>query len=92
MRPASRFWWAPTTSPSPKTFTSGFAGAECRLSSLNAKNDEEEAKVIAEAGKLGAVTVSTQMAGPRNRYPARRLRAADDSAEKAEVADPVGCT
>ncbi|EHB44525.1 Protein translocase subunit secA [Mycolicibacterium rhodesiae JS60] len=30
---------------------------------LNAKNDEEEAAVIAEAGKLGTVTVSTQMAG-----------------------------
>jgi preprotein translocase subunit SecA len=30
---------------------------------LNAKNDEEEATVIAEAGKLGTVTVSTQMAG-----------------------------
>ncbi|MCX2929682.1 accessory Sec system translocase SecA2 [Mycobacterium sp. CVI_P3] len=30
---------------------------------LNAKNDEEEAVVIAEAGKLGTVTVSTQMAG-----------------------------
>jgi preprotein translocase subunit SecA len=30
---------------------------------LNAKNDAEEAEVIAEAGKLGAVTVSTQMAG-----------------------------
>ncbi|ULP39552.1 accessory Sec system translocase SecA2 [Mycolicibacterium rufum] len=30
---------------------------------LNAKNDAEEAAVIAEAGKLRAVTVSTQMAG-----------------------------
>jgi preprotein translocase subunit SecA len=30
---------------------------------LNAKNDAEEARIIAEAGKLGAVTVSTQMAG-----------------------------
>ncbi|OBG92771.1 accessory Sec system translocase SecA2 [Mycobacterium sp. E3251] len=30
---------------------------------LNAKNDAEEAEVIAEAGKYGAVTVSTQMAG-----------------------------
>ena len=30
---------------------------------LNAKNDAEEAAVIAEAGKLNAVTVSTQMAG-----------------------------
>lgn len=30
---------------------------------LNAKNDTEEATVIAAAGRLGAVTVSTQMAG-----------------------------
>jgi preprotein translocase subunit SecA len=30
---------------------------------LNAKNDAEEAAIIAEAGKLGAITVSTQMAG-----------------------------
>ncbi|SEH78797.1 protein translocase subunit secA [Mycolicibacterium rutilum] len=30
---------------------------------LNAKNDAEEAAVIAEAGKRGSVTVSTQMAG-----------------------------
>ncbi|MDR3659680.1 MAG: accessory Sec system translocase SecA2 [Mycobacterium sp.] len=30
---------------------------------LNAKNDEEDAAVIAEAGQLSTVTVSTQMAG-----------------------------
>ncbi|HEX9060797.1 MAG TPA: accessory Sec system translocase SecA2 [Clostridia bacterium] len=30
---------------------------------LNAKNDEYEAKIIANAGNLGAVTVSTNMAG-----------------------------
>jgi preprotein translocase subunit SecA len=30
---------------------------------LNAKNDDEEAAIIAEAGRFGAVTVSTQMAG-----------------------------
>ena len=30
---------------------------------LNAKNDQEEARIIAEAGDLGRVTVSTQMAG-----------------------------
>ena len=30
---------------------------------LNAKNDAEEAAIIAEAGRKGAVTVSTQMAG-----------------------------
>jgi preprotein translocase subunit SecA len=34
---------------------------ECKV--LNAKNDAEEAAIIAEAGGLGAVTVSTQMAG-----------------------------
>jgi preprotein translocase subunit SecA len=36
-------------------------GVECAV--LNAKNDAEEASVIAEAGQHGAVTVSTQMAG-----------------------------
>ncbi|WP_272883086.1 accessory Sec system translocase SecA2 [Amycolatopsis tucumanensis] len=30
---------------------------------LNARNDAEEAAIIAEAGKFGAITVSTQMAG-----------------------------
>ncbi|HEX5855526.1 MAG TPA: accessory Sec system translocase SecA2, partial [Thermoanaerobaculia bacterium] len=37
------------------------AGVECRV--LNARNDEEEAAVIAEAGDAGAVTISTNMAG-----------------------------
>jgi len=37
------------------------AGVPCRV--LNAKNDEAEAAVIAEAGALGAVTISTNMAG-----------------------------
>lgn len=36
-------------------------GVECAV--LNAKNDEEEAVIIAEAGDVGHVTVSTQMAG-----------------------------
>lgn len=36
-------------------------GVECVV--LNAKNDEEEAAIIAEAGDVGHVTVSTQMAG-----------------------------
>lgn len=30
---------------------------------LNAKNDEDEARIVAEAGDVGRVTVSTQMAG-----------------------------
>jgi preprotein translocase subunit SecA len=37
------------------------AGVACQV--LNAKNDAEEAVIIAEAGARGAVTVSTQMAG-----------------------------
>jgi preprotein translocase subunit SecA len=37
------------------------AGVTCVV--LNAKNDAEEGAIIAEAGKFGAVTVSTQMAG-----------------------------
>ncbi|MEV6370745.1 accessory Sec system translocase SecA2 [Micromonospora musae] len=37
------------------------AGVSCVV--LNAKNDDEEAAIIAEAGAHGAVTVSTQMAG-----------------------------
>jgi preprotein translocase subunit SecA len=36
-------------------------GVKCQV--LNAKNDELEASVIARAGVLGAVTVSTNMAG-----------------------------
>ncbi|MDH5743542.1 MAG: accessory Sec system translocase SecA2 [Candidatus Aminicenantes bacterium] len=37
------------------------AGISCRV--LNAKNDELEAKIIAQAGQPGAVTISTNMAG-----------------------------
>jgi preprotein translocase subunit SecA len=37
------------------------AGIGCSV--LNAKRDEEEADIIAEAGALGAVTISTNMAG-----------------------------
>ncbi|HHW47656.1 MAG TPA: accessory Sec system translocase SecA2 [Clostridiaceae bacterium] len=37
------------------------AGIDCQV--LNAKNDELEAKIIAKAGELYAVTVSTNMAG-----------------------------
>jgi preprotein translocase subunit SecA len=37
------------------------AGVPCHV--LNAKNDEQEAAIIAKAGQFGAVTVSTNMAG-----------------------------
>ncbi|HEY8044843.1 MAG TPA: accessory Sec system translocase SecA2 [Streptosporangiaceae bacterium] len=39
----------------------GEAGLSCVV--LNAKNDAQEASIVAEAGALGAITVSTQMAG-----------------------------
>lgn len=37
------------------------AGTPCRV--LNARNDHEEAHIIAAAGQFGAVTISTNMAG-----------------------------
>ena len=37
------------------------AGVRCEV--LNAKNDAEEAPIVARAGSLGAVTISTNMAG-----------------------------
>lgn len=37
------------------------AGLRCTV--LNARNDAEEAEIIAEAGRAGSITVSTQMAG-----------------------------
>ncbi|KAA3633668.1 MAG: accessory Sec system translocase SecA2 [Bacteroidetes bacterium] len=36
-------------------------GLDCQV--LNAKNDEKEASIIAEAGRFGAITISTNMAG-----------------------------
>lgn len=57
---------------------------------LNAKNDEEEAHVIAEAGKLGAVTVSTQMAGRGTDIRLGGSDVSDTAPEKDEVADLGG--
>ena len=53
---------------------------------LNARNDAEEAAIIAEAGKKGAVTVSTQMAG---RGTDIRLGGSDGSSRE-EVAELGG--
>ena len=39
---------------------------------LNARYHESEAHIVAQAGRLGAVTIATNMAGPRHRHPARR--------------------
>jgi preprotein translocase subunit SecA len=60
------------------------AGVPCVV--LNAKNDAEEAAIIAEAGAYGAVTVSTQMAG---RGVDIRLGGSDQS-DRDRVADLGG--
>jgi len=54
-------------------------GINCEV--LNAKRDEFEAKIVAQAGKLGAVTISTNMAG---RGTDIRLGGADEK-EKQQV-------
>ncbi|MBO0892682.1 MAG: accessory Sec system translocase SecA2, partial [Acidothermales bacterium] len=54
---------------------------------LNAKNDAQEAAVIAEAGAYGAVTVSTQMAG---RGTDIRLGGADGSHDRERVVELGG--
>lgn len=60
------------------------AGIDCQV--LNAKNDELEANIILEAGKLNAVTISTNMAG---RGTDIKLGGADEL-EKQEVMDLGG--
>jgi preprotein translocase subunit SecA len=57
---------------------------------LNAKNDAEEAAVIAEAGKLGSVTVSTQMAGRGTDIRLGGSDVGDRAAEKEHVAELGG--
>ncbi|MBO0675969.1 accessory Sec system translocase SecA2 [Mycolicibacterium sp. S2-37] len=57
---------------------------------LNAKNDAEEARVIADAGKLGAVTVSTQMAGRGTDIRLGGSGVDDDAAEHQRVAELGG--
>jgi preprotein translocase subunit SecA len=57
---------------------------------LNAKNDAEEAAVIAEAGALGSVTVSTQMAGRGTDIRLGGSDVDDHSAQKKRVAELGG--
>ncbi|WP_203416840.1 hypothetical protein [Jiangella ureilytica] len=59
------------------------AGADVPCVVLNAKNHEAEAAVIAEAGRRGAVTVSTQLAG---RGVDIRLGGSDGADARADVA------
>ncbi len=48
------------------------AGIGCRV--LNAKNDEAEAEIVAEAGAVGRGDDLDEYGGTRDRYPARRSR------------------
>ncbi|MGV0793756.1 accessory Sec system translocase SecA2 [Mycolicibacterium sp. XJ1819] len=57
---------------------------------LNAKNDAEEAAVIAEAGKLRTVTVSTQMAGRGTDIRLGGSDVDDESTQKKQVAELGG--
>ena len=57
---------------------------------LNAKNDAEEAAVIAEAGARGRVTVSTQMAGRGTDIRLGGSDADDDDTEQSSVAELGG--
>jgi preprotein translocase subunit SecA len=52
---------------------------------LNAKNDAEEAAIIAEAGARGAITVSTQMAGRGT-----DIKLGGTSGDRQEIADLGG--
>ena len=59
---------------------------------LNAKPEHAalEAETVAEAGQPGAVTIATNMAGPRRRHQARRQpRAPGGAAARAEGVDPA---
>jgi preprotein translocase subunit SecA len=62
------------------------AGAGVRCEVLNARNDEQEAAIVARAGAPGAVTISTNMAG---RGTDIRLGGADE-ARRDEVAAQGG--
>lgn len=59
------------------------AGVPCHV--LNAKNDAKEAEIIAKAGEIGAVTVSTNMAG-RGVY----IRLGGGNPAQAEVVAKLG--
>ena len=62
-RRASRCWSAPRASRSPSTSPSCCASRGVPHEVLNAKHHEREAAIVAQAGRKGAVTVATNMAG-----------------------------
>ena len=67
-------------------FAKALQGRSIKCEVLNAKRDEHEAQIIAQAGKLGAITISTNMAG---RGTDIRLGGSDEK-EKQQVMDLGG--
>jgi preprotein translocase subunit SecA len=64
------------------------ADVECVV--LNAKNDAQEAAIVAEAGAYDAVTVSTQMAGRGTDIRLGGKKKSDDATEHDKVSDLGG--
>ena len=62
-RPAARCWWAPSPSRSPSTSRRCSRSDGIKHVVLNAKYHEREAEIVAQAGRFGAVTIATNMAG-----------------------------
>lgn len=66
------------------------ADAEVECVVLNAKNDAQEAAIVAEAGAYDAVTVSTQMAGRGTDIRLGGKKKSGDASEHDKVADLGG--
>ena len=60
---ASRSWSAPSRSRSRRCCRSSSSRRSIKHSVLNARFHESEAHIVAQAGRLGAVTIATNMAG-----------------------------
>ena len=60
---ASPCWSAPSPSKSPSYLSKLLKREGVPHTVLNAKHHEREAEIVAQAGKFGAVTISTNMAG-----------------------------
>ena len=62
-RPASRCWSAPSRSRNRRCCPNILKQRRIKHQVLNARFHEQEAHIVAQAGRLGAVTIATNMAG-----------------------------
>ena len=63
MSAASRCWSAPSPSRNRRRLAGILSRNGIKHNVLNAKQHEREAEIIAQAGRKGAVTIATNMAG-----------------------------